>query len=543
MDPHGDLYTDDELDNEWARYVASLNQKEELDKKTQERKSIEARERETMINLQRHVRGLSRARFELEDAAIDSFDDSSSETETGTVNILPTPIPPNANSDDNQDYNNNLSSDSDDDDDIIAPTPTESEQMNLNQICMTLKDNPSKHSSRRSSKSMSRKSSFIINSCSTSSTPTKSHSSNHYKSAYPILKPISTDTEDITSRSPSESNNGDPYNTKLDEIQSMQDLQDSDSADHKLISINYSNDSHHDSGSSSSSSSSSSEQEEEEEEEEDNNQNSDDTNDGMISMSPKRRRRRPRRQQQPQQQQQQQQHNDNQYDEELEQLKQELNQFKRRNFQHLRRTKSQEQVLLSVLNINHKDIDAQQLEQCTQKVIDEYNRMTQNTKNKYEKKKSQNELLETISNLDPKDKLFEFPASPIIMTPIPESPMPTINDIYDKKMKQKKTKRRSKSTLNKPSSKRRLKPKKNKQRNRRLADPYSEEWNGLDPDNYFWNDDVPEGECYDDKELSLRNRRIQYLVVMAIENNYCTISDLTYKQNELLLLYQQSLIF
>ena len=47
----------------------------------------------------------------------------------------------------------------------------------------------------------------------------------------------------------------------------------------------------------------------------------------------------------------------------------------------------------------------------------------------------------------------------------------------------------------------------------------------------------------DDKELSLRNRRIQYLVVMAIENGYCTISDLTYKQNELLLLHQQSLIF
>ena len=274
MEHHGDLYTDDELDNEWARYVASLNQKEELEKKTRERKSIEARERETMINLQRHVRGLSRARFELEDAAIDSFDDSSSETETetetGTVNILPTPISNNDNDDDD-----------DDDDDIIAPTPTESE------ICVSLINNNSKHSSRRSSKSISRKSSFIINSCSTSSTPTKSHSSNHYKSAYPILKPISTDTTDITSRSPSGSNN-DPYNTKLDEIESIQDLQDSDSADNKLISINYSNDSHNDYGSSSSSSSSSSD---------------DDDQD-----------------------------NDNQ---ELELLKKELNQFKTRNFSNL----------------------------------------------------------------------------------------------------------------------------------------------------------------------------------------------------------------
>ena len=77
----------------------------------------------------------------------------------------------------------------------------------------------------------------------------------------------------------------------------------------------------------------------------------------------------------------------------------------------------------------------------------------------------------------------------------------------------------------------------------RLADPYDEEWNGLDPDDYVWYDNVPEGSCYDDKELSVRNRRIQYLVVMAIENEFCSITDLTYKQTELLLLHQQQLRF
>merc|ERR1719273_300217 len=73
-----------------------------------------------------------------------------------------------------------------------------------------------------------------------------------------------------------------------------------------------------------------------------------------------------------------------------------------------------------------------------------------------------------------------------------------------------------------------------------LADPYDEEWNGLDPDDYFWDDDMAEGDCYDDDEFSLRDRRTQYLVVMAVDNRYCSISDLTYEQNELLLQHQDS---
>jgi len=78
--------------------------------------------------------------------------------------------------------------------------------------------------------------------------------------------------------------------------------------------------------------------------------------------------------------------------------------------------------------------------------------------------------------------------------------------------------------------------------NRRLADPYDEEWNGLEPENYAWDDDLEEGACLDDREMSVRDRRIQYLVVMAIDNEFCTISDLTYEQNELLLLYQDSML-
>ena len=78
---------------------------------------------------------------------------------------------------------------------------------------------------------------------------------------------------------------------------------------------------------------------------------------------------------------------------------------------------------------------------------------------------------------------------------------------------------------------------------KKLADPYEEEWNGLDPSNYAWFDDVAEGQCHDDHLMSLRNRRMQYLVVMAIENQYCSICDLTDQQNELLLMHQSSWIF
>eukprot|EP01083_Nonionella_stella_P204371 745071_1 len=99
-----DIYHGDELDSEWGKYVASLHENNHIiNKKYRDKKRIIQRERETMINLQKHVRGLSRARFELEDAAVDSFDDSSSDT--GTVNIINTPI----HYDDNNNNNNNKS--------------------------------------------------------------------------------------------------------------------------------------------------------------------------------------------------------------------------------------------------------------------------------------------------------------------------------------------------------------------------------------------------------------------------------------------------
>jgi len=237
-------------------------------------------------------------------------------------------------------------------------------------------------------------------------------------------------------------NDDDPYNTKLDEIESLDDSQDSDINDsHYLNDSNDSNDSNSDSEDESKCSSSKTSL-------------SKSSSIDVIS--------------------------DIQYDEELEALKQELNQFKRRNNNDLRRTRSQEQILLSVLNIDQKDIDAEQLEKCTKNAINKYNTMTLREKRRIERTKN----MKTKNN----DK---------------------------QKSKQKK-------------------------RRRKLADPYEQEWNGLDPDDYQWFDNVPEGECYDDKELSLRNRRIQYLVVMAIENNYCTISDLSYDENELLLKYQCS---
>jgi len=87
------------------------------------------------------------------------------------------------------------------------------------------------------------------------------------------------------------------------------------------------------------------------------------------------------------------------------------------------------------------------------------------------------------------------------------------------------------------------KKKKGKRGRKKLADPYEEEWNGLDPSNYAWFDDMVEGTCYDDRLMSLRDRRMQYLVVMAIENEYCTIVDLTDKQNELLLMHQRKWVY
>merc|ERR1711933_305562 len=145
-----------------------------------------------------------------------------------------------------------------------------------------------------------------------------------------------------------------------------------------------------------------------------------------------------------------------QYDEELEALKQELNDFKKRNLNNSRRSKSHHEQLLSVLNISDDGIAGEELEKCAETAMNKYHCM------------------------------------------------------------------------------------KVKKQRKKLADPYEEEWNGLDPSNYAWFDDVSEGKCYDDCLMSLRERRMQYLVVMAIENQYCSIFDLTDHQNELLLLHQKS---
>merc|ERR1719203_992408 len=77
MNPEA-LFDDDQLDDEWAQYVASMQQTES--RRDLEKKSIVKREQETMQNLQRHIRGLSRARFVLADAvSSDLFDDISSD--------------------------------------------------------------------------------------------------------------------------------------------------------------------------------------------------------------------------------------------------------------------------------------------------------------------------------------------------------------------------------------------------------------------------------------------------------------------------------
>merc|ERR1712083_928428 len=173
----------------------------------------------------------------------------------------------------------------------------------------------------------------------------------------------------------------------------------------------------------------------------------------------------------------------------------------------LRRTKSREMILLSVLNIE-TDIDAEQLEQCAESAMSKYNEDKQaaalERSQSLSRSLSQSLILESCleSNhqMENADKSIFH------------------NDLKDDEDQQ--------SVHSNTST---------------LADPYDEDqWNGLDPDDYFWDDDMAEGDCYDDDEFSLRDRRTQYLVVMAVDNRYCSISDLTYEQNELLLQHQDS---
>lgn len=204
-------------------------------------------------------------------------------------------------------------------------------------------------------------------------------------------------------------------------------------------------------------------------------------------------------------------------------------------------TRSREEVLLSVLNIDQKDIDAKQLEECGQSAFTKYTTMTAEEKKaaklgakrgsrSLSRTMSQSLIIESHSNQLMNNAHFlryvddENSMSPSTDTISSDLAVPfeslIANNVNDRENVVETSKARDGP----------------------LADPYDEEWNGLDPDNYFWDDDLPEGDCYDDEEFSLRDRRTQYLVVMAIENQYCSISDLTYEQNELLLMYQDSMV-
>ena len=185
-------------------------------------------------------------------------------------------------------------------------------------------------------------------------------------------------------------------------------------------------------------------------------------------------------------------------------------------------------------------VNAKQLEKCTQSALTKYNTMTAEEKRaakrsvddyprSLSRSVSQSLILESHSNQLMNNAHFlrsvddENSMSPSTDTvssdlAVPHEPLDGIN---------------TEKTMDTVKAQTRDGP---------LADPYDEEWNGLDPDHYFWDDDLPEGDCYDDDGFSLRDRRTQYLVVMAIENQYCSISDLTYEQNELLLMYQDSMI-
>jgi len=506
MDQLQDLYRDDELDSEWARYVASLNADSSAhSRRIRERRKIERRERESMTHLQRHVRALSRARFELTaDAAIELFDgDSSSDSDTGTVNVLDTPISrldveleldlgklhdldTDTDSEAQSDSESiNLAS-SDSDSDAVPPTPTEPPRVRpkhksaMPPISITHHNNHAHH-----------------------------HHTQHQKAQ-------STDGDD------GDGGDTDPYNVAHahcdflsvhDSADSEIDINDS----HSVLSANHSHDSHDIHASEPS-------------------ESDDDSKSFKLSTASSRsvstgstKSPRPHAQGQPEPDladAHMAEHMgldldvDIEYDAELEALKRELSHFQRRNRHNLRmrRTKSREEVLLSMLKINCSGLDGAELEQCTQSAIDKYHAAEWRSP-------SSAKSMTPIPELHPDRYLLESGQ----LSPVPVPVEPCTADSTDSPAEA----LPSMDTLQRER----------KQTARRLADPYGEEWNGLDPDDYMWHDPLPEGECYDDDELSLRDRRVQYLVVMAVENKYCDISDLTYSQNELLLMHQQSLVW
>lgn len=157
------VFEDDQLDSEWAQYVASLQQDDES-RRNREKKDLVQRDAMTMNNLQRHIRGLSRARFVLTDAInSDLFDDSctsSSSDDDGTsispqtVRILPTPLAEHSLPDldldeDESDKESSFDPDddrssSDSDSDGVAPLPTHS-SISLHHSLSPLSRNNSRH--------------------------------------------------------------------------------------------------------------------------------------------------------------------------------------------------------------------------------------------------------------------------------------------------------------------------------------------------------------------------------------------------------------
>lgn len=500
---HEQVFDDDELDSEWAQYVASLQQ-DDQSQRNRHKENIVKREQETMNNLQRHIRGLSRARFVLTDAInSDIFDDTcSSSDDEGVLKsnqiamALPTPL---AESNfrefhsEESDEESCCHADSDEhglsDSESIAPLPQQSSLF-----------------LQHSLSSLSRKSSRHIRSGGVtpyspntplSSLLEKRLSIKDCNGTHRTMDPLIDDRD------------SEDYLDVLDAVDSQDSEEYEVNDSHSLLSANGSRDSQYECSGS---------------DEEDAETRSSKFSPSNCS-NPSNDSSRPSEDEMP----------ELHYDEELEALRKELNAFKRKNRQshHLRRTKSREEVLLSVLNIDHKTIDAEQLEKCTENAMAKYNTMAREEKKAAKRRSkivsrslSQSLMIESNCNqLVNTGSLLQCVDDERSMSLSPETVSPAFNDNI------------AAVTVDTDSPSEKME--KEKLSDRPLADPYDEEWNGLDPDDYFWDDDCPEGDCYDDDKMSVRDRRVQYLVVMAVDNGFCSISDLTYEQNELLLMYQE----
>jgi len=488
------VFEDDQLDSEWAQYVASLQLNDES-RRNREKKTIVEREQETMNNLQRHIRGLSRARFVLTDAvSSDLFEDSSSSSDTEpaadrdplcahlTNGALHDLASDESDKESSYDSAHDLGA-PDSDEDGVAPLPEHSSL-----------------SLHHSLSSLSRRSSRHIRSGVGPHTPATPLSAL-------LEQQLSIDgslcsTKDIAPHD-------DLHRDSEDFLESAdsEDYEVNDS--HSLLSANGSRDSQYECS------------------------GSDQDCDRLSShcSNPSNDSSRKSEDEMP----------ELQYDEELEALRRELNAFKRKNRKssRLRRTKSREEILLSVLNIDQRLIDAEQLEKCAESAMTKYNTMAAEEKQNAIKRRSQSlSLSRSMSqSLVLESHRSELLSNAHLLQSVDdENPMALSAECVSTDFD---------GTTPPPHSMERakgLEPPPPRGGTRPLADPYEEEWNGLDPDDYFWDDDLPEGDCFDDDELSVRDRRTQYLVVMAIDNGFCSISDLTHDQNELLLQHQDMIM-